>query len=123
MTTCSFLKAKWMNWWAESRNVPACHVKELSQLPARTVPAGGNIKSFIILDIHIPMKTSDSLSVASRVPSLFQIAAFFEDFFPAGGFKRPVSPAKYLPVAEYMSNPQKLMNLLGSTKTESHAAI
>jgi hypothetical protein len=69
------------------------------------------------------MKTSDSLTMASSVPSLFQIAAFFEDFFPSSGFRRPATPVTHLPVAEYMSNPEKLMNLLSSGKTESHAAI
>ena len=98
-------------------------------MPARAIPADANntnkISSFQ-LKSHSqpirPMKTSDSFSLPS-VPSLFQIAAFFEDFFPSGGFRPTVVPAKHLPVAQYMLNQEKLMNLLTSSRTENHAAV
>jgi len=68
------------------------------------------------------MKTSESLSMASSAPSLFQIAAFFEDFFPSRGLKQPAVPMNHLPVAEYLLNPEKLMKLLRSGRTENQAA-
>jgi hypothetical protein len=66
------------------------------------------------------MKT-DSLSFASQVPSLFQIAALFEDFFPNGGWTPAKSSMKHLPVAEFMLNPDKLMTFLRSGKMENSA--
>jgi hypothetical protein len=68
------------------------------------------------------MKTSDSTSFAT-VPSLFQIAAFFEDFFPSGGSKHSVRPTVELPFAEHMVNPEKLMTLLKSSKAEVRASV
>jgi hypothetical protein len=68
------------------------------------------------------MKTSDSTSFAT-VPSLFQIAAFFEDFFPSGGTKRATPPTGHLPFAEVMVNPEKLMTLLKSSNTEARASV
>jgi len=61
------------------------------------------------------MKTSPSFATP---PSLFQIAAFFDDFFPAGGSTRASSWASDLPFADIMVNPDKLMKLLKSSKTE-----
>jgi len=69
------------------------------------------------IDIHMPMKTSDSISIGSSVPSLFQIAAFFEDLFPSEGLNRSAAAISHLPIAEYMLNPDKLMALLRSAKT------
>jgi hypothetical protein len=65
------------------------------------------------------MKPSNLISLSAPVPSLFQIAAFFDDFFPSDGPKPPAAPAKHLPVAEYMLNPEKLMTLLKATTTEN----
>lgn len=49
----------------------------------------------------------------ATVPSLFQIAAFFEDFFPKHGGRRFVRKKNgHLPIAKYMLNPQRLMTLL-----------
>lgn len=64
------------------------------------------------------MKNSDSISVGPSVPSLFQLAAFFEDFFPASGWAKSLNSASPHSVAEYMLNPEKLMSLLISCKTE-----
>jgi hypothetical protein len=68
------------------------------------------------------MKTSNSISLTSVTPSLFQIAAFFEDFFPSGNSRPTPSSSRHLPVAEYMLEPEKLMRLLKSGRMESHAA-
>jgi len=69
------------------------------------------------------MKSSNTLSLNSfgTVPSLFQIAALFEDFFPADRFRQPVTPLNHLPIAEYMVNPEKLLQLLRSGRTENSA--
>ena len=67
------------------------------------------------------MKTSNSIALAPTVPSLFQIAAFFEDFFPQGGSRQANSPAGNLPFAELMVNPEKLMRLLKTGRLENHA--
>jgi hypothetical protein len=64
------------------------------------------------------MNNSDSTSFGSQVPSLFQIAAFFEDFFPSAGVKPPGFGPSHLPFAEYMLNPDKLMAVLRSGKTD-----
>jgi hypothetical protein len=66
------------------------------------------------------MKTSDAISLPP-VPSLFQIAAFFEDFFPAKGRKQSASAPRHLPIAEFMLNPEPRLNLLQSGCTENHA--
>jgi len=66
------------------------------------------------------MKQSDSS--ATVFPSLFQIAAFFDDFFPAGGFNQPMAAFRHLPFAELMSSPEKLMAALKSNQTEAGAA-
>lgn len=55
------------------------------------------------------------------VPSLFQIAAFFEDFFPASG-SRQSALARHLPFAELMVNPEKLVKVLKSGRVENRAA-
>ncbi len=68
------------------------------------------------------MKTSDSTSFAT-VPSLFQIAAFFEDFFPQWHDRPSVVVAGHLPFAEVMVNPEKLMTLLKSGGAEVQASV
>jgi len=68
------------------------------------------------------MKTSDPTSFAT-VPSLFQIAAFFEDFFPNRGSKQSVPSTGNLPFAEIMVNPEKLMTLLKAGKAEVRASV
>jgi hypothetical protein len=68
------------------------------------------------------MKTSDSTSFAT-VPSLFQIAAFFEDFFPNGSTKRANPTTGHLPFAEVMVNPEKLMTLLKSGNAEVQVSV
>jgi len=68
------------------------------------------------------MKQFESNPSAPGFPSLFQIAAFFEDFFPAHGFNRSVSRLKHLPFAELMSSPDRLMAALKSGKPEEAAA-
>ena len=62
------------------------------------------------------MNTFDTRSVESSVPSLFQVATYFEDFFPSQNFKQPAVAKHSLPVAEYLLNPQKLMSLLRPAK-------
>jgi len=74
-------------------------------------------------NVHIVMKTSVSTSFATTVPSLFQIAAFFEDFFPNRGAKQSVPPTGNLPFAEIMVSPEKLMTLLKSGKAEISASV
>ena len=63
------------------------------------------------------MKNSDSVSGERTVPSLFQIAAFFEDFFPSR-FRQSADAVAHMPIAEYMLNPERLMSLLRSGKSE-----
>lgn len=57
------------------------------------------------------MKPSDSIADASR-PSLFQIAAFFEDLFPGSGFRPVSATGGELPIANLLANKDKLMSLL-----------
>ena len=57
-------------------------------------------------------------SSATTFPSLFQIAAFFEDFFPAGDFRRSLPALRRLPFADLMSSPDKLMTVLAHTKSQ-----
>ena len=78
-----------------------------------------NFSSTVKAGVQLAMKASDSISLAHAAPSLFQIAAFFEDFFPADGRRRPFVSKTHLPVAEYLLNPEKLLNLLRSAKPES----
>jgi hypothetical protein len=66
------------------------------------------------------MKTTDTISLAPAVPSLFQIAAFFEDFFPSGS--KCTAPVRHLPFAELMLDPRKLKRLLQTGRLENHAA-
>lgn len=65
---------------------------------------------------------NDMFSFVPSAPSLFQIASFFDDFFPAEGLQRSASSLKHLPFAELMVNPEALMKLLRSGNTEVHAA-
>jgi hypothetical protein len=58
------------------------------------------------------MNSSESSTSNSQTPSLFQIAAFFEDFFPAAGSRRSEAAMAHLPIAEYMLDPAKLMAVL-----------
>ena len=58
------------------------------------------------------MKTTGANSAILPVPSMFQIAAFFEDFFPGVGRPRFAGAAADLPVAKFMVNPEALINLL-----------
>jgi hypothetical protein len=51
------------------------------------------------------------------MPSLFQIAAYFEDFFPAAGSQRSARPLPQTPVADFMLHPEKLKIWLRSAKT------
>ncbi|HEX9048501.1 MAG TPA: isoamylase early set domain-containing protein [Verrucomicrobiae bacterium] len=55
-------------------------------------------------------------------PSLFQIAAFFEDFFPNSGFPQSLPAVKHLPFANLMSSPEKLMAALKSGSSDEGAA-
>jgi hypothetical protein len=68
------------------------------------------------------MKTPNSVSDVPRVPSLFQIAAFFEDFFPNGRIKRYAPSVRQLPFADLMVNPKKLMKVLNSGTASVQAA-
>jgi hypothetical protein len=69
------------------------------------------------------MKT-DSIAFSSPVPSLFQIAAFFEDFFPNGAanIRSRAGSLRHLPFADFMVNPERLMALLGAAKSEARGA-
>jgi hypothetical protein len=66
------------------------------------------------------MKQIDSS--ASLFPSLFQIAAFFEDFFPNGGFRGSMPARQRLPFEDVMSSPEKLIAALTAAKTEETTA-
>lgn len=72
--------------------------------------------------VQLQMKTSESISLGSAVPSLFQIAALFDDFFPPEGIRQSASALSHLPIAEYMLNPEKLMNLLRTPKASAAPA-
>jgi 5'-AMP-activated protein kinase regulatory beta subunit len=67
------------------------------------------------------MKT-DSIFFSSQAPSLFQIAALFEDFFPDGSWKSSAASVSHLPIAEFMLNPEKMITLLRSGKPDSRGA-
>ena len=65
------------------------------------------------------MKTLDIATSGTAAPSLFQIAAFFEDFFPGNGFKQAsAAVVRQLPFGDLMVNPEKLMNVLRSRTLE-----
>ncbi len=66
------------------------------------------------------MNSSDLNQNEMTMPSLFQIAAFFEDFFPAGGSQRPASELSH-PFANLMSQPEKLKALLLSARFEKRS--
>ena len=71
--------------------------------------------------MHLSMKTSDSISVGSPVPSLFQIAAFFDDFFPA---REPGREATgHHPFADFMRNPERLRVILRAIRPELPATL
>jgi len=53
------------------------------------------------------------------VPSLFQIAAYFDDFFSATGLKKPAPKLSRMPFADLMLHPKKLAAVLESAKTKS----
>ena len=61
------------------------------------------------------MKTSVLSQNEITVPSLFQIAAFFEDFFPADNFGQPTAKLRQTPFADWLLHPEKLAALLKST--------
>jgi len=46
------------------------------------------------------------------IPSVFLIAAHFEDFFPPEGWKRRARKLRQHPLAKLMSQPEKLMAVL-----------
>ena len=48
------------------------------------------------------------------MPSLFQIAAYFEDFFPDGGLQRSVSALWPSPLADFLLHPERLNAWLAS---------
>jgi hypothetical protein len=69
------------------------------------------------------MKDLNSIVPGTSAPSLFQIAAFFEEFFPPGGLGRSASRDECQPpTAEHMWNPEKLKSLLQTHKTEGASA-
>jgi hypothetical protein len=67
------------------------------------------------------MKTSAMTHNGTIVPSLFQIASYFEDFVPKAGLKRPALALSNTPFAELMLHPEKLEAVLKSAKTENDA--
>jgi hypothetical protein len=69
------------------------------------------------------MKTSDSVSFEAKVPSLFQIAAFFEDVFPPEGLRQSAKAISHLPIADYVLNPEKLLSLLGGGTQKNSSTI
>lgn len=77
-----------------------------------------------IVERPLSMKPSDSASMESPVPSLFQIAAFFEDFFPTRG-ARQIAREKisHLPFAEYMLNPERLVTVLRAKTDRPEASL
>lgn len=85
-----------------------------------------------VLPIQFPIKNSYSMSDAMNasnpkqneeaIPSLFQIAAFFEDLFPAAGSRKPAPAVSQLPFANLISHPKKLEAVLKSTNTPNGTA-
>ena len=57
-----------------------------------------------------------------KVPSLFQIAACFEDFFPAAGSNQRALAVSRTPFANLMSHPEQLMAVLRCTNHPNHTA-
>jgi len=86
-----------------------------------------------VLPLQFPIKNSYSMSDAMNdsnanqneeaMPSLFQIAAFFEDLFPAAGSRKPAPAVSQTqaPLANLISNPKKLEAVLKSTNTSNGA--
>lgn len=68
------------------------------------------------------MKTPTPKPSELKTPSLFQIASYFEDFFPAGGLKRPMAQLKQTPFAEWLLQPEKLMAVLNSPTIRNSAS-
>ena len=50
------------------------------------------------------------------IPSVFLIAAHFEDFFPPEGWKRRARKLRQHPLAKLMSQPEKLRAALQSVR-------
>jgi hypothetical protein len=57
-----------------------------------------------------------------HVPSLFQIASYFEDFFPPAGIKKSAPTFRQMPFAHVMMHPGKLKAVLAPAKVEDRAA-
>jgi hypothetical protein len=68
-------------------------------------------------DMNTPTSTPKEITM----PSLFQIAAYFEDFFPAGGRQRPVAQLRQSPLADLMLQPEKLRALLATSQARGSA--
>ncbi len=67
------------------------------------------------------MKTSAMTQNKTIVPSLFQIASYFEDFFPAAGLKKPAPASSNTPFTDLMQHPEKLRAALNSARAENEA--
>jgi hypothetical protein len=68
------------------------------------------------------MKTSGLNSDNQQTPSLFQIASYFEDFFPPTGVRRLAPAFRQMPFARLMMHPGKLKAVLAPAKTGTPAA-
>jgi hypothetical protein len=68
------------------------------------------------------MSASDPNQNEMKVPSLFQIAACFEDFFPAAGSNQRALAVSRTPFANLMSHPEQLMAVLRCTNHPNHTA-
>jgi hypothetical protein len=64
------------------------------------------------------MSSSASTQNQTTSPSLFQIAAYFEDIFPPGNSRKAAAGLAQTPVAEFMRNPEKLKSFLMSARPE-----
>jgi hypothetical protein len=68
------------------------------------------------------MKPSATPQNEMMVPSLFQLAAHFEDIVAAGGLRRSATRLSQTPFASLMLHPEKLMSLLKFSKAGNDPA-
>lgn len=84
-----------------------------------------DVRFVSISPFQLQIKNSNSMKILTQpqngtiVPSLFQIASYFEDFVPATGSKKPATASSNTPFADLMLHPEKLKAALNSAKIEN----
>jgi hypothetical protein len=63
------------------------------------------------------MKSSTATTNGTAVPSVFQLAAYFEELFPPAGFSRTKSALSDTPIADLLSHPEKMTAMLKAVLT------